>query len=318
MTLLQLKQYIDSFEHADYPQTSRVHKLNGLNGYVKREDELGFGISGSKIRKFRTLIPFLLKNGIEEAAILGGPFSNNVLSIVQLLIENRIQPKLFLKGKPNAEPIGNHFLLNLFVSESQKIWFAESESAGKAASDYVLESSKTRFLLQEGSSVPQAFPGALTLATDILRNEEDLGIRFKNILIDSGTGFTAISLILAFAFLQKETLVHVLALGDSKEAFVDALFYWKDRFETSIGQTIPMPKNYRVYEPTTAKSFGSINAAILGEIRKVAMEEGFLVDPIYSGKLFYEARKILSSLEGESLLVHTGGALTLAGFQNKF
>ena len=39
---------------------------NGVNCYVKRDDELGCGISGSKLRKYASLLPFLMNKGITD------------------------------------------------------------------------------------------------------------------------------------------------------------------------------------------------------------------------------------------------------------
>ncbi len=61
-----LKQQLEPL--ADYQLQSRTHLLkNFKNIYIKRDDELSFGISGSKIRKYASLIPNLLRHSIDEA-----------------------------------------------------------------------------------------------------------------------------------------------------------------------------------------------------------------------------------------------------------
>ena len=74
--------------------------------------------------------------------------------------------------------------------------------------------------------------------------------------------------------------------------------------------------NVDIFEPTTAKGFGSVNKTIKLEIKRLAREEGLLVEPIYSAKLFYEARHkiIQENLQGNILIIHSGGLLTLTGF----
>ena len=78
-------------------------------------------------------------------------------------------------------------------------------------------------------------------------------------------------------------------------------------------------KQFKLYRPTQAKAFGSVNAALFNYIKFLAKEEGFFTDPIYSAKLFWEAKNIVTAqaLRGNVLIIHSGGALTLMGFQNQ-
>ena len=70
--------------------------------------------------------------------------------------------------------------------------------------------------------------------------------------------------------------------------------------------------------PATAKSFGSTNKTIFEEIRRIAREDGILTDPVYSAKLFLTARQTIlnKTLDGNILLIHSGGGLTLSGFMD--
>lgn len=87
-----LQEKIKKEPHADYSFSSRVHALTSFfqaqdtKCYVKRDDELGFSISGSKLRKYRMLLPYLRSQGYLEVVVIGSSFSNHVLGIVQLLI----------------------------------------------------------------------------------------------------------------------------------------------------------------------------------------------------------------------------------------
>jgi len=73
-----------------------------------------------------------------------------------------------------------------------------------------------------------------------------------------------------------------------------------------------------LYYPATAKSFGSTNKTIFNEIRRIAREDGILTDPVYSSKLFLTARQTIfdQALDGNILLIHSGGGLALSGFMD--
>ncbi len=301
---------------------SRIHLLKTYStpiarSYVKRDDELGFGVSGTKWRKYASLIPYLRNNNYEEVALIGGAYSNHVLGISQLLIEKSIRPTLFLHGSPPTKCVGNFLLTSLLVPPEQMHWISRKEwpQVEVLANAYAKTSKLKTLVMPEGGSMDAALPGALTLAIDILENP----IEFDHIFIDAGTGLSAIATILAFSWLNKETLFHVLSLADGEEAFLAKLSHFQTTFEALLQTSLSTPKilnRVRFHRPTLAPSFGSVNSTIFKEIHIIAKEEGFFTDPIYSAKLFLEAKRLIPSLKGNILLLHSGGALTLMGFQD--
>ncbi|MDP1834300.1 MAG: pyridoxal-phosphate dependent enzyme [Chlamydiales bacterium] len=283
----------------DYPSHSRVHRLPSFDTvncscWVKRDDELGFGISGSKIRKYSTLIPFLLHEQFQQVIAIGGINSNNILGLSQLLTENRIPFKLYLKGDPQRQRQGNGLLTSLIAGAAIR-WVnsAEWPHVHQIALDEA--SHKHVFIIPEGASCPQALPGALTLATDIKINEEQIGHRFDHIFIDAGTGFTANALAQQ---ISAGAHLHVVMLAEPNYDFSD------------------LKHKVTSYQPRLAPSFGSVNQAVWDEVKLMAQQEGILTDPVYSAKLFHEARHIIreQDLRGNALVIHGGGGLSLLGF----
>ncbi|KAB8027402.1 1-aminocyclopropane-1-carboxylate deaminase [Fluviispira multicolorata] len=325
----KIEQYLKKFILMDYSKNSRVHSLktyqySNAEVFVKRDDELGFGVSGSKIRKYISLIPTLKKEQYKEVIILGGPYSNNILSAVQLLIENGIKPILFFDRRNKKTPLGNFLLTSLFLDESSIQWLEKDDFNKK---NEIINLYKEKQLkkgvrvgfINEGALMYEAFPGACTLALDILRNEQEKSCYFDHIIIDSGTGLTAISLILCYSLLQLKTKIHILLIAGTEKEFNNSLNLLKNNFEADIIQKIKLQDTYKLYSPQSAKSFGSVNKKIMNNIAFIAKNEGILTDPIYSSKLFLEARNIINekNLSGKILLIHSGGSLTLFGFTEK-
>lgn len=320
-----LQQVVSSVEHADYPFQSRVHALRSLpRCFVKRDDELGFGISGSKFRKFRTLIPYLVAQGLEIAVVVGGAYSNNVMGIVQLLVEKGIKPVLFLRGEPTTELQGNFLLIRLMVGCDAIQWVSRQDwsHVDKLAECYAESQrnlGKKSIVIPEGSVLPDALPGLLTLPLDIVRNEEEQGIYFDNVFIDAGTGMTAAAVISAFAWMEIRSKVHVILLADDENVFKEKLRSFHSAFEKLLRQEVVFPDNFVLHRPIAAPSFGSVNSEILKMIRSLAQNEGFFVDPIYTAKLFLTGQKIMERypMNGNSLIVHSGGGLGLNGYQKQ-
>lgn len=302
---------------------SRIHKLRWFGRsdiWVKRDDELSFGVSGTKLRKHASIIPVLKQEGIEEVVVIGGANSNNVLSAAQTLLENNIKITPFLLGPPSQKQ-GNSRLLSLFVNDEDIHWISRQQwKELKAQINSYVEERKNRgikiFVLPEGGRHRLALPGSLSILFDILRNEDESGVNFDHIFIDSGTGMVAQSLLAGAAAIEKKTYFHIVILADTFEDFETGLRqvveYTEDFLKVSI-QSLP---DYSLYYPTVARSFGSTNSTIFREIKCIAREDGILTDPVYSAKLFTTAKHTIQdrSLDGNILLIHSGGALALSGF----
>lgn len=298
---------------------SRIHRIptfdtSRVTVYVKRDDELGFGISGSKMRKYHSLLPYLVAEKPDEVVTSGSPYSNHLFGLTQLLRENRLHPVLFMVGDKPSKPQGNYLFTSLlaptvhWVQRNQPTmideYFEKRKSEGKKV-----------IVIPPGGSCEEALAGTLTLARDIVRNEKEAGVVFDHIFIDSGTGFTAQTLILAFGYMGKSTHIHVVLVAGREDEFELNLKRWQPKVESLIPSPLPYSPYYTLHSPEDAASFGATNRGIFETIREIAAAEGFLTDPIYTVKLFREGKKLLPDLKGNVLFIHSGGALTLAGFQ---
>jgi 1-aminocyclopropane-1-carboxylate deaminase/D-cysteine desulfhydrase-like pyridoxal-dependent ACC family enzyme len=324
--LQHLKDCLSSIPQAYYPVHSRVHPLRSFNFpgttcYVKRDDELGFGISGSKIRKYRTLIPFFINKGIQEVVLIGSAYSNHVLSLQQLLLENGVHPTLFVRGDPTRSLVGNSLLTSLFHLPSSIHWFSKTEwsKVETYAFAYAKQQTHPTFVLPEGGVCEEAFAGALTLPLDLQENEKERGFHLNHILIDAGTGFMASALILALHWIKHPTNVHVVLLAEDEAAFLNRLKQCQNMFNRLMQISSSFPENFTLHLPKVTGHFGKTNALLFENIAQLAQKEGFLTDPIYTVKLFMESKHLLSlGHMGDNVLIHhSGGALTLMGFQEQ-
>ena len=304
---------------------SRIHRLRWFGRsdiWVKRDDELSFGVSGTKLRKHASIIPSLKEKGIEEVVVIGGANSNNVLSAAQTLTENNIKIAPFLLGPP-SQKLGNSKLFSLFVDNSEIRWISRAQWADceNLVNRYV-EKRKAQgikiFVLPEGAHHPLALPGSLSILVDILRNERESGVRFDHVFIDAGTGMVAQSLLAGAAAIGRNTVFHIVVLADSFEDFKSGLSQVIQYTEEFLHVSICSLPEYHMYYPTTARSFGSTNSTIFSEIKRIAREDGILTDPVYSSKLFLTARQTIldHTLDGNVLLIHSGGGLALSGFMD--
>ncbi len=304
---------------------SRIHRLQWFNRsdiWVKRDDELSFGVSGTRLRKHASIIPALKLKGIEEVVVIGGPNSNNVLAAAQTLTENNIKITPFLPGPP-AHRKGNLKLLSLFVDDDEIHWVPHEKWSDieTHVNKYIEKENELGikvFILPEGGHHRLALPGSLSILMDILRNESESETIFDHVFIDSSTGMVAQSLLAGAAAINKKTQFHIVVLTGSFETFECGLNQIIQYTEDFLQNTIESRPNYKLYYPAIVKSIGGTERTIFRGIKSIAKNDGILTDPVYSAKLFITAKQTIQdlSIDGNILLIHSGGTLALSGLMD--
>ncbi len=322
--LQSLKDSLAQIEMAPYRSHSRVHPIRSFSTslvqcFIKRDDELSCSISGSKIRKYLSLIPNVKKRGVDQVILIGGASSNNVLGLTQLLIENGLKPVLFLRQAGCDQIRGNRLFIEILVDKSQIHWIDRKEwgHVDLIANRYAEEQEEkgvSSFVIPEGACMEEAIPGALTLALDIVENELENQTTFDHIFIEAGTGLQAIALIMGLNWISHHAHVHVILLADDREKFTEKLTQFSQYFEN-----LPTPTHFEIHVPQIAPSFGSVNSELFDQMINFAKKEGLFLDPIYSAKMFLTGKQIIENdkLQGNVLFVHTGGVFSLSGFQER-
>lgn len=308
----KLQKLITFYTSKSFPLHSRVHKMQKADLYVKRDDELNFSISGSKLRKYASILPQLKKQK-QKIALIGSPYSNHILSFVQLLKQEGLPYHLFLEKPQKLLPQGNFFFLSLLLSPEEITWVDKvPDIVTKAQTEKWEEDlQENLFWVPVGGCMKEGFFGALTLPLDLLVNEQEINQDFTHIFVDAGTGITAVALILGLAYIQKKCLITVVLLAGTEKSFVKELHFFTSILEEALQEKLPFPNNYQLVFPITGKSFGSCNAKVFKTITEVAREEGFFLDPIYTAKLYLTAKELSKKT---ALWIHSGGALSITGF----
>jgi len=318
----QLQTWLCSFLDPSYPLHTRVHPLKSFppeaRWFVKREDELSFGISGSKYRKYAALMPYIQKQGYDTLHLVGSSYSNHLVGFLQLVHEYSLKPVVYLLGSPNEPLRGNYAWIRLLLGPHPLHFLSHKEWPER---DRIIQKHLTpsSLYLPEGAECFPALLGALSLAPDIVLNQEKVGVVFDHIIVDAGTGLTAIALLLGLACMGLSPEVHIILMAHTPIDFEHRLQQYHARLEHELGTSLTLP-SYHLYPSALAKSFGATSRAVFEEVRTLACQEGLLCDPIYNAKLFYTARWIHKTytLKGSILCIHSGGALSLSGFPKLF
>jgi 1-aminocyclopropane-1-carboxylate deaminase len=285
---------------------SRVHPLRfpapaGL--YLKRDDELSFGVSGSKVRKYSSLLPELVEKGIRHAILIGGPNANNIVAGIQLFLEKGITPYLVLREKGDPRLHLNQALIEYFVPQERIVWVPRRDWKKKdQIAEDLARALPDSFVLPEGACCKEALKGAASLAEDIVRNEEEEQILFSDIVVDAGTGMQALGLLQGLQELNRFLRVHIITVAAKQ----------KDFEELTKRFAVPIELPVYFHKPQTAPSFGRANTTLLHFMQQFAREQGVLLDPVYSAKAAFTAFSLAKNevFGKNALLVHSGGGIS--------
>lgn len=305
VSLEQLDKNIDE-RIRDFPisLSSRIHPLQNFGGriHVKRDDELSCGISGSKLRKIASLLPQWQAR--QPVVAVGSASSNHLIACLQIFNEYQIDYQIWIKETHDSQEQGNENYLRLLAEPSRIIRIAQQDwsRVDELAINHMKEG-KCAYVMKEGGCQEDAVWGAMTLGRDILKHSTS----YQHIFVDAGTGLSAVALQLYLDAARWRGCLHIIAMAP-----VD----FQDLYERMGRLTGVEPfVNCRIHAPVTAKSFGSFNRACADELTRVAREEGVLFDPLYGAKLSLTVRKLIAEFPTEaSLMVHSGGVLSLGGF----
>ena len=332
MTLAQLHVLLAPYLLQELVLKSRIHPLHSYcrpssrrQIWIKRDDELSAGITGSKYRKYASLIKHILEEQYDEVILIGGSQSNNIAGMLQLLIEHKVVYRLMLLKSHDVRLNGNSLWINLLTGSKDVITWIDRENwpdVNKIAESYKKELQNKgvkALIVSEGGAMPEAIAGAMTLGLDIADYESDHSLSFDHIFIDSGTGTTASGLLLAMAALRRSlSNIHITLIAGTGYEFLNqfkAFYDWAYQ-KFSLANT---QNDFHFHKPLLAPSFGSVNQKVLEEVKRMAISEGILMDPVYSIKHFYTSAQVIeeNEMEGNILIVYSGGALGLTGFQDR-
>ena len=289
--------------------------------WVKREDELSFGVSGSKLRKFSSQLSWLQNEKAKQVLLIGGSHSNSIAGLTQLLKEQGIEPYLVLRGPKPPKRQGNSLLTGLLVDEANIHWvprqdWYEVESVAETIRKERFKNSSVP-ILSEGASDLRSLPGACTLGLDFDPNHLE---QIATIHVDAGTGLTALGLVLGLAAhgLQDLPRIKIVEIAPCRKNFESLLNEAMLTYPTL--QKLKLPA-YEFVRSALAPSYGSVNGEVMETIKKYARNYGLLLDPIYTAKLFYTANQdpglSSSSNKNQTLIIHSGGGAAIFGFSEK-
>ena len=283
-------------------QNININFPNDISLTIKREDLNHPFISGNKLRKLKYN---LLQAKAENKTTLftfGGAFSNHIAAVAYAGKEQGFKTIGVIRGDELLDKIEENPTLKFAQENGMKFEFVSREDYRNKSEIPFIEKLKEKFgdfyLVPEGGTNELAVKGC----EEILTAEDAV---FNYVCCAVGTGGTISGLINS-------------ALPNQKILGFPAL---KGDFLTDEIRIFAKKDNWELISDYHFGGYGKINLELIEFINAFFDENKVPLDPIYTGKMFFGVRDLMSKKyfppHSKILLIHTGGLQGIEGMNLK-
>jgi D-cysteine desulfhydrase len=301
---VQLSTGPTPLEHA--PRLSEAIGLGPDDLWIKRDDLIGLGGGGNKVRKLQWSCAEALASGAQTLITSGAPQSNHARLTAAAGARLGLDVVLVLAGeRPDPGPLAGNLALDALFGASI-VWTADEDRAAlEARMDEVaaeLEKAGRRpAVIAYGGSTPLTTNAYLDVADEI----RSQGVDPDHVVVAVGSGGTMAGLVRGFDA-QRVLGVHCGAVADPHRAVL-ALFPEHD----------PAPASLRIRVDQVGAGYSRVTPDVSAALSLAARTEGIVFDPVYTGRAL--AGLIAEVADGHIgrgstvVLMHTGGLPGLFG-----
>lgn len=297
--------------------------------YVKRDDLMGLGGGGNKLRKLEFLLGEALAQACDTFITTGARQSNHARLSAAAAARAGLACELVLTDTVQREDEayrrnGNVLLDDLFgAAIHRKPADTDALAAARQRAAELSAIGRSAYVVGSGGSSPVGCLGYAACAAEIVAQEQAEGLRFGRIVVANGSAGTHAGLAAGLKALgdvpSRVQSFTVLAPVDQAR---DATLLLAAQTLKLLEPDSELPaEDILVSGDQLGAGYGVPTPAMLDAVRRVASLEGLLLDPVYSGKAFAGLIDAISSgaWRGEPVLfIMTGGVPGLFAYEPAF
>lgn len=317
-----------------------LSSLTGVEIWIKREDLIGSGFGGNKIRKMEYLIVDIIHKKSNAVLTWGGMQSNWCRALSTVCRVFGIEPNLILFKRENLpKDLGGNIFLENLIGAKIKIVDSEGKKLIKLddIKEIVLETlenlekmGKRTYLAPIGASLPEgsmevSWGGIayLDFFYELIEQCRELGIEPDWIVHATGSGSTQAGLIAGSKLMDSKVKILGISVSDKKEEFEGIIKKILENIENYIQIELPLKdEDLKVIDEYIGDGYGILNKEIVDCIRSIAEKDGIFLDPVYTGKAMSGLLDLINKgyikKDEKVIFIHTGGLPALFSYEEKF
>jgi D-cysteine desulfhydrase len=322
------RRYADGYTPLQ-PMPRLSGMLDGPHLFIKRDDLLGFGGGGNKIRKLEFVVADALDKGADYLITCGAVQSNHCRLTLAAAVREGLKCGLVLEErvpgsyKPHAS--GNNLLYRLMGVDRVQVVPGGSEmmASMNAMADEVKAEGRRPYLIPGGASNPLGALGYAACAQEVLSQAFDQGLRIDRVVCASGSAGTHAGLLVGFIGLNSGIPVVGMNVSRSKAQQEDLVFKLARETAALAGIGAEVPRNCVLcFGDYVGPGYSLPTAGMVAAVKLLARTEAVLLDPVYTGKamagLIDLVRQGFFKKDENVLFVHTGGSPALYAYLDSF
>lgn len=304
-------------------------KVTGIDLYVKRDDYTGIEISGNKIRKLEYAIKEAMDQKCDVLITCGGIQSNHARATVAAARKLGLGVHLVLRGSDPEQVEGNLFintLMGVQITWLNDDEFKNHKSVMETLKIKYAENGQKAYLIPIGASNGIGNFGYINAYEEILEQEKQMNIKFDAIVCTVGSGGTYSGLFLGNRIYGNHHRIIGISISSKAEVFKKEIYDILDESLTypdlsKVNKTWTLD-DIEIIDGYEGKGYAIPSDEDLYFIREMAIREGILFDPVYTGKAF---RGLIDLIDKKTfpqfkriLFIHTGGLFGTFAFKEAF
>ncbi len=304
-------------------------ELGGPTIYVKRDDLLGLMGGGNKTRKLEFLVADALSQGADTLITCGAVQSNHCRLTLAAAVKEGMKCRLVLEerveGSYNPEASGNNFLFRLLGVEKIKVVPGGSNMMKEMqdVADGVAAEERKAYIIPGGGSTPIGATGYVACAEEILAQAFEKGLNIDHIVCASGSAGTHAGLVAGFYGNNSNIPVIGVNVSRTKNEQEELVYDLVKSTAAHVVIKSSIPREAVVcFDEYVGPGYSLPTPEMVEAVRMLAMTEGILLDPVYTGKamsgLIDLIRKGYFSKDENVLFVHTGGSPAIYAYIQEF
>ena len=283
-------------------QKIAIHFSDGIELFIKREDQLHPIISGNKFRKLKYNLSAAKQQNKKALLTFGGAFSNHIVAVAGAGKEFGFETIGIIRGEELQEKINENPSLTVAQQLEMKLFFVSREIYKLKDTPEFIAELQSKFgdfyLLPEGGTNELAIKGC----EEILYDRD---FEFTHICSSIGTGGTISGIINSAASHQ-----NIIGFSSLKGDFLQNDI---TKFATQNNWSVNCEYHFGGYAKVTNELIEFMNSFYL--------EHAIPLDPIYTGKMMFGIFDLIQNSyfppKSKILAIHTGGLQGIAGMNMK-
>ena len=303
-----------------------------INLFIKRDDTLPLCLGGNKVRQLEFYLGEAVKNGSDTILITGSIQSNFVRLCAAASRKLGMQPVVQLEKRvPNNSHMynssGNVLLLKMLGAKIISFSEGEDEAHADANLDIIANNLRAEgakpYTIHLGTNHPPIGAlGYIAAAVETLQQARGMNLSFDHVVLPSGSALTHAGFLAGVRFMKQNINIHGICVRRASSLQKKRALLRTNEIGRMVGKpNIVGIEDIYVDDTCLEPGYGRVNKNIVEALSLSAIQEGIILDPVYSGKAFagliHLTRNGTIARGKNVLFIHTGGTPANFGYQSE-